>query len=344
MASKVKIFDVVYDDVINSYVGLGKTDYKTALEHLYPLIDKFEAQRKLQDKKFYKRLQRDLGEGCVMPPLTVAFVDKSATDLSTVRAFEEYVGENLSDAYILDGMQRLNTLNSAQSNDGFDRDRNIYVSVIVATSQDKLLYRMITLNNGQRPMTPRHQIEILTAEMFDFSDFENLEVQTEKERAKKTIRGAFNLGDISKGYLAFLTGNVNNENSRIIDEKMDEILVTRVLDERTSGDGRTFEQVLNLVDRFCSSKEVKKWFKVTNNLIGFSVGAKFSYDYLSTVEVGAMQAALEVFEEGFAAINASKVNIGQYRRMLSREYIEKFEQLSALDEDELVEHFANLTS
>lgn len=279
-----------------------------------------------------------------MPPITIAFVDRRARNILARGDFEEFVNENISSAYILDGMQRLNTLSAASKIEGFDSSSGIYVTIIVAASQDKLLYRMITLNNGQRPMTPRHQIEILTAEMFDFTVLENISVQTEKERADKVVRGAFNVGDISKGYLAFLTGNVNNENNKIIDEKMDEILVSRVLDSREVGGDLDFEDVLKLVDLLCSDSFNKQWFKVNNNFIGFCVGVKKSFGFLSETSPGDFAESIELFEAGFDSINASKVNLGKYRRELSQDFIEGYEELSALDVDELVERYVEITS
>lgn len=344
MTKYIDIFSADHDEVIDSYVAMGETSYKVALEKLYPLINRFEAQRKLQDKKFYKRLQRDLVEGCIMPPITIAFIDKSGGDLSEKETFEKFVNDNIDQGYILDGMQRLNTLKSASEDEDFNEDRVAYVNVIVAGNQDKLLYRMITLNNGQKPMTPRHQIEILTAEMFDFTELENISVQSEKERAKKTIRGAFNLGDISRGYLAFLTGNVNNENNKIINEKMDEILVSRVLDTRNSKSSLKFEEIINLVDELSADSSCRNWFKVNNNLIGFCVGIKTSYDDLIDIEAKDFANAIELFEEGFDAINASKVNLGKYRRQLSCEFIKNYSELSDKDEDELIEHFVEFTS
>jgi hypothetical protein len=264
--------------------------------------------------------------------------------LSDRKAFETFVNNNLEHGYVLDGMQRLNTLQAAAKDGELDVSRVAYVNLIVAKSQDKLLYRMITLNNGQKPMTPRHQIEILTNEMFDFGGLNNISVQTEKERAKKTIRGAFNLGDISRGYLAFLTGNVNNENNKIIDEKMDEILVSRVLDTRDHESSLQFEEVVSLVDRLCENTNCKNWFKVNNNLIGFCVGVRTSFDDLGSVEVDSFADAILLFEAGFASINASKVNLGKYRRVLSCEFIMNFSELATNDEDDLIEHFIEFTS
>ena len=340
----ITVFTSDLDKVIDSYVAMGMTTYGVALDRLYPLINRFEAQRKLQDKKFYKRLQRDIVEGCIMPPLTIAFIDKEGRDLSKVKDIEAFVNENLGKGYILDGMQRLNTLKSASLSESFDKDRVAYLNLIVAENQDKLLYRMITLNNGQKPMTPRHQIEILTAEMFDFSGLENISVQTEKERARRTIRGAFNLGDLSRGYLSFLTNNVNNENNRIIDEKMDEILVSRVLDSRDSSGDLKFQDVLSLVDALSLDNSVKKWFKINNNLIGFCVGVKESYEALSDLRARDFAGSLDLFEEAFDAINASKVNLGKYRRQLSCEFVRNYTELSGLDGDDLTEYFVEFTS
>lgn len=342
--TNINIFTSDLDKVIDSYVAMGKTTYRVALDKLYPLINRFEAQRKLQDKKFYKRLQRDIIEGCIMPPITIALLDKEDRDLTKVSDFENFVNENLHKGYILDGMQRLNTLKSASEFDEFDDNRIAYINIIVADNQDKLLYRMITLNNGQKPMTPRHQIETLTAEMFDFSQLKNISVQTEKERANKTIHGAFNLGDISRGYLAFLTNNVNNENNKIIDEKMDEILVTRVLDSRDASSNLRFQDVLSFIDKLSEDSFVKKWFKVNNNLIGFCVGIKESYESFKTVTANEFSIRIELFDEAFDAINASKVNLGKYRRQLSSEFIKKYDLLLDSDADGLVEYFAEFTS
>src|SRR5690606_661944 len=118
-----------------------------------------------------------------------------------------------------DGIQRLNTLVRASKKPGFKPETKIFFNVIVADNKDKLLYRMITLNNGQKGMTPRHQIEILTQELFDFKDLK-IKVQTEKEKSENTEKDAYSVGAISQGYIAFLTSNVHNENAKIIDEKM----------------------------------------------------------------------------------------------------------------------------
>lgn len=331
-----------YDDlVIKSKVLLADLTYTQALEELYPLINRFEAQRKILDTKFYSRLERDILKGCMMPPLTIAFVAKNP---ALIKSTEEFIRENISQAYILDGIQRLNTLQRAASQKEFDGSRKILLNIVISPSKDMLLYRMITLNNGQKPMTPRHQIEILTQELFDFSTL-NMDVQSEKERSEQILRGAFNLGDISRGYLAFLTDNVNNENTKIIGEKMDQILIGRILDSQITSSSFEFIDILTVIDKFASQNEViKTWLKVPNNFIGFCVGIKNSYETISKETSNDFLEGIEKFEESFKAINPSKVNLGKYRRELSKYFIENYQDVKKKDSEELIEDFAEITA
>ncbi|EOY2076666.1 hypothetical protein ACP1UU_004453 [Vibrio alginolyticus] len=338
----VIIFDKTKDGVIDSVVATGKTTYRYAIENLYPLIDRFSAQRKTQDKKFYARLERDILDKCLMPPLTIAFVEPNF-DKKEEAEIAKYIEENINLGYVLDGIQRLSTLNRAKDDKRFDDSQPLYLNVIISPSEDKLLYRMITLNNGQKPMTPRHQIEILTQELFDFSDV-NIDVQTEKERGKTIVKGSFDLGDLSKAYLAFLTGSVNNDNNKIIGEKMDQIIVGRIMDKQPTEEDIDFKQVIKQIEKLSENDSTKKWLKVGNNLIGFSVGIKASFDYIANITPDEFAASIDLFETAFKSINPSKVNLGKFRRELSKNFIENYAEHSSFDEMELVEHFMELTS
>jgi len=339
----IKIFDAVHDSVIASQVSSGTTNYGFSLQHLFPLTNRFSAQRKTQDKKFYQRLERDILNGCLMPPLTIAFVDKDILGLTDPQQIEEYVVQNIENGYILDGIQRLNTLKRASEDEKYNPELPMYLTVIIAPSEDKLLYRMITLNNGQKPMTPRHQIEILTQELFDFNGLD-IDIQTEKERANKAIKGSFNLGDISKAYLAFLTSAVNNENNKIIDEKMDQIIVGRILDTTPQDDDLEFKEVISLISYLCADANAKSWLKVSNNLIGFSVGIRDSFKLISTISPESFSDAATLFDSAFKSINPSKVNLGKFRRQLSMAFIKNYQTYAQMDELELIEQFVEITS
>lgn len=330
----ITISSVDKDNVIDSWVLTGYCEYAHAMDVLYPLIDRFEAQRKVQSPAFYERLRRDILAGCIMPPITVAIV-ASGDEFSRDFDFQGYINANLNEGYILDGMQRLHNLKAVSEDAGFDGARRLYLSVVIAEKKDMLLYRMITLNNGQKPMSPRHQIEVLTQELFDFQELK-MEVQTEKERSERIVRGAFNLGDISKGYLAFLTDNLHNDNTRIIAEKMDELIISKIM-QAGPVEGVQFQSVLEMIDRFAGNQTAKNWLKTQNNLIGFCVGVKSSYDSLQVLSADEFARLSDKFDEAFKAINAAKVNLGRFRRELSSKYIRSIERLKDYEVHELIE-------
>lgn len=337
----ITIYNIAKDNVINSYVGIGISDYRFTLDNVYPLINRFDAQRKFLDNKFYERLERDILKGCLMPPITLAFVEDKI-DIKTPEQITAYVNENISKGFILDGIQRLSTLHRASQKPGFEENKEIFFNVIISDSKDKLLYRMITLNNGQKGMTPRHQIEILTQELFDFTKLTH-KVQTEKEKSENPIKGAFSLGDISKGYIAFLTANVHNENSKIIDEKMDQILVGRILDTDINSYELEFNEILNFTDKVSTNEVCREWLQVANNFIGFCVGIRKSHLYVFQQTSENLSNAFLNFEVAFKAINTSKINIGKYRRELAKYFIENAEQLFPENADFITEKFVEQT-
>lgn len=339
----LKIHSIDNDNVINSTVLTGQTTYGFAIEKIYPLINRFSAQRKLQNPSFYNRLRQDLLKGCLMPPITLAMVETEAIAFNTINSAELYSNQNISKGYVLDGMQRLNILNSIKDDDGFDFSKSLFINLIISSNKDMLLYRMITLNNGQKPMTPRHQIEVLTEELFDFERLE-IDIQSEKERGEKIKRGAFNLGDIAKGYLAFFSGSVHNENNKIISEKMDEIIVRNIMNSATIENNLEFQQILNLIDNFSKNPQAKSWLMTQNNLIGFCVGVKKSYQFLVNLSADEFGNLCEKFETAFKGTDAAKVNLGKFRRELSKKYIERIEELKNCEDIELLAYFSEETA
>lgn len=339
----IKIYTMAYDNVITSTVITGETTYGYALEKLFPLINRFSAQRELQNKKFYERLKSDILAGCLMPPITLAMISDTPVAFDGQMQAEQYANSEIEKGYVLDGMQRLNTLNSIRDEEGFDITRPLYLSIIISTSKDSLLYRMITLNNGQKPMTPRHQIEVLAEELFSFVP-SNIEVVAEKDRSEKMVRGAFSLADITKGYLAFVTNSVHNENNKIISDKMDEIIVGKIMDAGVDKEALQFNDVLVLIDKLAENKNARLWLKTSNNLIGFCVGIKKSFSEMENISSEDFKVLVDKFEGAFKGINVTKVNLGKYRRELSRDYITNIAKLGEMSDTELLSYFSEQTA
>lgn len=242
----------------------------------------------------------------------------------------------------MDGMQRLNTLKDASEDPEFEPNRPILINVIIAEKYDLLLYRMITLNNGQKPMTARHQIEMLTKGALDLSET-NLKIVTEKDTEKARHVGAFKKSNIVEAYIAYLTDSVNNKNSKIIESKLDEILVGKVMDSELTDEVVEFSDILKLIEKLSENDQVKDWLRVPNNLIGFCVGVKISLPVLMQQDLDEIQSFVSLFDQAFHSINPSKVNVGKYRRELARYYFESYELFINRDREAIEAAFFDRT-
>lgn len=335
----ITVNTINFDSVIDSHYLTGTTDYDTAVNDLYPLINRLDIQRKTQNEKFYKRLERDLQDGCIMPPLTIAYVEEEDTSKYKKDDWEKYINDNISKGFILDGIQRLYTLHRVHEKGTLNLDNPLFMNIVICKSRDNLLYRMVTLNNGQKPMTARHQIEILASNLYDFKKYD-LNIITEKDSIKSKPKKAFKKADFISAYISFLSNSVNLESSKIIESKMDELIAKKILESNITQKGNVaFGEVLKEVSRLSKDDEAYKWLKVNNNLIGFVVGLKTSVDSISKLSVKEFVASIEVFEEAFSWLDVSKIKLSRERRKLSKHFISNYEKLKEYSPDDLLLEF-----
>lgn len=338
MEDKIEVLSIDFDNVINSKYITAKTNYKFSIEKLYPLVDRLDIQRNVQESRFYRRLEKDLVKGCIMPPITLAFVDSEIMKTSDEIQILTYINDNISDGFILDGIQRLNTLDRTFKNVGtkLDLNRVLFLNIIICSSMDNLLYRMVTLNNGQKPMSARHQIEILTSNIFDFKDGD-IQILSEKDSKLSKISIHFNKADFMKGYLAFLSNSTNIENQRIIEDQMDALIAEKILENSPSINHIEYYDVIKLIEKFSENPKNFKWFKNSNNLIGFSVGVRYSYDFLYEINADRFLHFVDLFEDSFESFDYSKIKIGKMRRTLVEYFIKNIVKLHESEKFELID-------
>ena len=330
----MELFDKGYDKVVKSIFCSGKTSYEYAITNFLPQIDKYYAQRKKVDEKFYEKLERDIVIGCVMPAITIAlvlpsideYIDKPKEEIITLLEEQK---ENL---YILDGIQRLNTLKRAYTEE--IKDFDIYLNLLVSDSDDRLLYRMITLNNGQKPMSARHQIEVLAHNIFDFENLPII-IQTEKARSKKRIRGSFDKDDIIKGYISYLSESVNIDNQKIIESKMDELIADKIIESSVTQTESQFAKVIEKIEEFIDEEYSQKWFKQPNNLIGFCAGIGKSYHVIKDETKESFKEMIEKFELSFESFDISKIKLGHLRRLTVQYFISKYDIMKSYSQSEI---------
>jgi hypothetical protein len=339
----MEIFSVDQDFVIGGHFISGRVPYRYALDRFLPLIGKLDIQRDPLKTKFYSRLEEDIVRGCIMPQITVAFIDGRAKLDNNLSAAKQFIESNIQSAFILDGIQRLNTLSRSEKHDGFDDQRYIYVTFLIASSRDRLLYRMITLNNGQRPMSARHQIDVLADAFFDFQDL-GLKLVAEKGAGRVRAPDAFKKADFVKGYIAYLSETVNIDNQKIIEEKMDELIANRIIESDLVTSDVEFTQVVEFIDRISRNPRLKDWIRVQNNFIGVCAGIKKSMTFIEGSALEEIESAIDRLEGAISSINVSKVNLGKVRREVVFKYFSSYEDVATLDEFDLLDKVSSWIS
>jgi hypothetical protein len=236
---KVKGVNVSIDIAIGDYWHLAQ-----------PVLRENELQRpRVAAKgKPYQLLQRDLIEGCVMPPIIVALKRNAQANVDEVlaelrdglipSAARETLAEEIERAFrsrevlILDGLQRTYTLGdcisqlreTAESELDAFLARKIRLEVYVGLNKTGILYRMLTLNTGQTPMSFRHQIEIL---YHDFLDPGRLpgELTVVREADARRARGAgkYKYSDVVDMFYAYSTGRPESIDKQNLVNKLGEL-------------------------------------------------------------------------------------------------------------------------
>ena len=332
----IRIYDIQYDQVIKSFYLTVAVTYEYAINNFVPLINKLDFQRSPLRKTFYKRLEEDILAGCIMPNITLAIKEENS-GLNKENINTEYVENNLNNAFVLDGIQRLSTMKRIADNKEFPKDRFLYCNILICNSMDRLLYRMITLNNGQKPMTARHQIEILASNILDFDKLPILAI-TEKEGKGKRIKDdSMNKEVLIKGYLAYISSSINIDNQKIIESKMNELIADQIMGSNIPEKKVEFTDVINFIDKQLINNELAVWFRVANNFIGFTAAMNKSFEYIRNVDTDYLVESIKTFEEAFSALDVSKIKLGMARRKLVKYYFEKYKSISKSNVNELID-------
>ncbi|MEY8516741.1 hypothetical protein AALC25_07375 [Lachnospiraceae bacterium 29-84] len=336
---ELKVYHIQYDNVIKGYyLTIGAT-YRYAVKNFIPLINKLEFQRNPLRKSFYERLENDILNGCIMPNITLAI--NSNEQLKDETCLDEaYIENNLDKTFVLDGIQRLSTMKRIADNPNFPQDRFIYCNILVCNSMDRLLYRMITLNNGQKPMTARHQIEILASNIFNFDELPILAV-TEKEGAyKRKTPDMMRKEVLIKGYLAYISNSVNIDNQKIIESKMDELIAEKILESNVPEKNGEFKDVICFVNKQLLNDYLRDWFQIPNNFIGFCAAMNQTFFHIQYITSQVLVEKMTIFEEAFSALDISKIKLGITRRKLVQDYFEHYKILSSYNVNQLVDHIS----
>lgn len=212
----MKLINNIFDNRINAHNLLFEISIEDYYQMSKSIIDKNEFQRTRvkSSSTVYSLLKKDLLVGCIVPPIVLALSDK---DFDSAKGFEEkqiteYIQKEQSRLIILDGLQRTFTirdlykdLESIQDEDSLRKlnSQKLRIEIYLGINKIGILYRMLTLNTGQTPMSMRHQIEILYSDYLE-QDINGIKLLLESaDRTPKNSK-EYKFKEIVEGFNSYL--------------------------------------------------------------------------------------------------------------------------------------------
>lgn len=211
----MKIKSLLEDERINAkniLVEMSLDEYQKLIKNI---LNKNEFQRKRvkSSKTVYALLKEDLLKNCIIPPIVLALTSKLSFDENDSDEFTSKINVKKDDLVILDGLQRTHTildliseLKESQNETALNKllAQPIRVEIYNGLNRLGILYRMLTLNTGQTPMSLRQQIEILYLDYAD-NDFDNIRLIKEKDEAVARRANEYNFKDVVEGFNSYIT-------------------------------------------------------------------------------------------------------------------------------------------
>jgi hypothetical protein len=220
---EIDIRSRIIDEKIGALNVLAEIKVGDYLEIAKFIIDDNEMQRKKvkSSRTVYSLLRNDLKEGCTIPPIFLA-VRKDAIDGDEQEFLSRVTDEEIKysiiqkQLIILDGLQRTfqmlaieEEFKKSGESEALERFRNrkLRLEVYVGINKIGILYRMLTLNTGQTPMSIRHQIEILYQDYVIDTKIPGVNLLREVDGARTVGIGNYKFSDIVDGFQSYLEKN-----------------------------------------------------------------------------------------------------------------------------------------
>ena len=94
---------------------------------------------------------------------------------------------------------------------------------------------------------------------------------------------------------------------------------------------------MDLIAELVEHKDLDRWLKVPNNLVGFCAGIRDSFDKIKKAKPEKVWAFIEKFEDAFGAFNVAKLKLGRARRNSVSYAIREFSALERKDVEGITE-------
>jgi hypothetical protein len=250
---------------------------------------------------------------------------------------------------ILDGLQRTYILYEIRNSGAlFKAGQTLLVEFWLEDDHRNLIYRIIVLNAGQKPMSMRHQIEVLFATFKPHLEAEipQLTLLTERDGARRVRSRKYGLDRVATSYQAFLLKGSEVQKENVVAQRIAEEDVLSADEDSLNKTFLEFKKTLKdyaeLDDGICrvydGSEGAKgpkglDWFGGENVMVGFFAAVA---DFTSKPEradraasaieslkrllhqsnVGDDPLGLETLDQIIKGFNTKKVNVGFATRKL----------------------------
>lgn len=206
MDKRINALDVLFEISVGEYVAVASE-----------ILAKNEFQRKRVkgSQTVYSLLKQDMRQGCTIPPIVVAVRIDELKKVINISSISDEQIEKLFEAkqlIILDGLQRTYTLIDLVTElkiEGRKEEleqvlKNVLrIEMYVGLNKISILYRMLTLNTGQTPMSMRHQVEILYSDYLGL-EFEGVTIFREIDNRNPRRIGEYKFNEVVEGFNAYL--------------------------------------------------------------------------------------------------------------------------------------------
>lgn len=208
----MRVASSLFDSRINAKNVLIEISVKEYENLVQDILKKNEFQRKRvrSSKTIYALLKEDLLRQCVIPPIVLALTNDVGFDSDD--EFNNILIKNKSHLVILDGLQRTHTifdllfeLRTKDNQQDLNAVENtvLRVEIYIGLNRLGILYRMLTLNTGQTPMSLRQQIEMLYLDYLN-KNIQGIELVRESEGRTANQQHQYNFKEVIEGFNSYL--------------------------------------------------------------------------------------------------------------------------------------------
>ncbi|VVM60149.1 hypothetical protein PS683_01249 [Pseudomonas fluorescens] len=265
----VKILGTAKDLRTQTPVIYAQCDIPSYLSLVGEEFASFSIQRKREKFTAYTRLKADIVNGTLLPTITLALpIESSALALEVVDSGNltdiKSIVQDSTPLNILDGLQRTFILREIfESGHVFPPDQLVHLEIRAEPDLDHLIYRIIVLNAGQKPMSMRHQIEILSLSLRKtlINEIERLELVPEVDGGRRTRARRYSLDKVSSGYHAYLLKSPEVDKQNVVAQRLSE---QAVLQQDVEQFGVQFIEFVEFFRLYCELDDAVESTQVPN--------------------------------------------------------------------------------